>query len=59
MEDYIMPWGKYIGELIDDVPRSYLNWLLEQPWIEEKRNEELLAAVEDQCAIRDRSHITL
>ena len=27
-EDYVMPWGKYVGESIDDVPRSYLEWFL-------------------------------
>ena len=23
-----MPWGKHKGEELDDIPTSYLNWLL-------------------------------
>ncbi len=57
-EEYIMPWGKHVGEAIDDVPRHYLEWLLEQNWIEKPRHQELYEAVEEQLAIRDRSHIT-
>lgn len=57
--DYVMPeWSKYHGESIDNVPRSYLEFLLEQKWIEETRHQELCQAIEDQLAIRDRSHIT-
>ena len=40
-QEYYMPWGKYKGESIDDVPRSYLNWLMEQEWIEEIKNAKL------------------
>jgi uncharacterized protein (DUF3820 family) len=54
MIEYAMPWGKYQGEQIQDVPRRYLNWLLEQDWIDE--HEELVEAIEDQLAVRDRSY---
>lgn len=27
-----MPWGKYAGKLMQDVPASYLHWL----WVNEK-----------------------
>ena len=57
-EDYVMPWGKYVGESIDDVPRSYLEWLLEQKWMEESKHSELCTVIEEQFAMRDRSHIT-
>lgn len=26
-DDSIMPWGKYKGETLEDVPASYLLWL--------------------------------
>lgn len=57
MIDYTMPhWSKYSGDQICDVPRSYLNFLLEMSWID--KHPDLIEAIEDQFAIRDRSHIT-
>ncbi len=32
-EDDPMPWGKYEGERLGDVPDSYLTWLIQQDWI--------------------------
>lgn len=31
-KDIEIPFGKYKGQLIADVPNHYLNWLLEQDW---------------------------
>ena len=57
MIEYTMPhWSKYRGEDISDVPRSYLGFLLEQDWID--NHPELVEAIDDNLAIRDRSHIT-
>ena len=57
MIEYIMPyWSKYAGEDISDVPRDYLDFLLEQDWID--KHPDLVEAIEDQFGIRDRSHIT-
>lgn len=28
--DYIMPWGKYQGKKLDDIPDYYLKWLHEE-----------------------------
>ena len=57
MIEYIMPhWSKYSGEDISDVPRSYLEFLLEMDWIDS--HPELLEAIEDNLSIRDRSHLT-
>ena len=53
---YVMPFGKYRGKQVADCPRDYLNWLQEQDWMLEKRNHELLEAVECECALRDRSY---
>ena len=59
MPDYIMPhWSKHSGEDISDVPRRYLEWLLE--WIEDKDNwtdTEFVDAIEEELAMRDRSYI--
>jgi len=57
-QEFYMPWGKYQGTNIDDVPRSYLTWLLEQDWIYEDKHKELIEAIEEQLAIRDRSYIS-
>jgi len=32
----LLPFGKFKGKAIDEVPDSYLTWLLEQDWFEEK-----------------------
>ena len=59
MPDYTMPyWSKHAGEDISDVPRKYLEWLLE--WIEDLDNwddTELYEAAEEELAMRDRSYI--
>jgi len=55
-QEYYMPWGKHSGKNIDDVPRHYLTWISEQEWIEE--HPELEEAIEEQLAMRDRSHVT-
>ena len=51
----LMPFGKYRGKNLADIPPSYLLWLYEQPWIKEhhqlyaylKKNEDLL--IEERC----------
>ena len=53
--DYVMPWGKHKGEKLMDVPRSYIEWVLEQDWATDNRNIELWDNLEDQLLVRDRS----
>jgi Putative quorum-sensing-regulated virulence factor len=41
-----MPWGKWKGKLLDEVPASYLAWVLEEadspsPWLVHAVQEEL------------------
>jgi len=31
-DDLIMPWGKYKGEKLINVPGSYLLWCYDQEW---------------------------
>jgi uncharacterized protein (DUF3820 family) len=31
-DDYTMPWGKYRGERLGNVPADYLKWFLKQDW---------------------------
>ena len=35
-EDIEMPFGSHKGELLADVPNSYLKWILDQEFVEEK-----------------------
>jgi uncharacterized protein (DUF3820 family) len=35
-EDIKIPFGKYKNELLADVPNSYLEWLLDQEFVETK-----------------------
>jgi uncharacterized protein (DUF3820 family) len=32
-QDTPMPFGKYKGKLICDLPNSYIFWLLDQDWV--------------------------
>ena len=34
-DDYKMPMGKYKGESIGTVPAYYLDWLMDQEWIDD------------------------
>lgn len=56
--DYYMPFS--FGNIdkgthIDEVPRHSLEWLLEQDWLDKWNNLE--DAIDDQLAMRDRSHV--
>lgn len=35
-QDIKIPFGKHKGELLADIPNSYLNWLLDQEFFETK-----------------------
>jgi len=35
-EDIAMPFGSYKGVLLADVPSTYLRWLIDQEFVEEK-----------------------
>jgi len=35
-DSYIMPFGKYEGDKIGDVPAKYLLWCLQQDWMKDK-----------------------
>jgi len=50
-----MPFGKYQGKEIEDIPSDYLRWLMDQDWFGEKF-EDLFEEVEDEWDIRERSH---
>ena len=51
-----MPFGLHMGKEITDIPRSYLNFLLEQDWFEEKFPD-LFNEIEEELEIRTRSYI--
>jgi uncharacterized protein (DUF3820 family) len=35
-KDITLPFGKYKGQLLADVPNFYIAWLLDQEFVEEK-----------------------
>jgi uncharacterized protein (DUF3820 family) len=41
-----MPFGKHSGIEIEELPEDYINWLLDQDWIRDPKNKNLLAALE-------------
>ena len=43
--EFYIPFGKHSGESLDDISRSYLEWLLEQEWMYEKDKEFNYAAI--------------
>lgn len=49
----ILPWGKYAGEDLGDVPDGYLNWLFDNMVIRNKRDRQIHAAVTKELAERD------
>jgi len=35
----VLPFGKFVGKKVFQCPTSYLRWLLEKDWFEEKHPE--------------------
>ncbi len=52
--DTVMPFGKHKGDLLLDIERSYLEWCLEQEFVEEKFPK-LYKDIQDHLERRDRS----
>ena len=52
----IMPFGKYRGKRVEDIPRSYMEYFLEQEEFEDN-NPELAEAFEYVLEVRTRSYI--
>ena len=50
---YVMPFGKYKGQGIEDLPDSYLIWLAEQTFFE-RGYPDGLKAVETELKFRDK-----
>ena len=57
MREFIMPFGKHKGEPLTDIPRSYLEWILEQEG-GIMDNNDFMDAIEYELAVRDRSYDT-
>ena len=54
-----MPFGKFAPNSADprevkSIPSDYLQWVLEQDWVEERYGEELVEEIELVLAERDR-----
>ena len=49
--DVIMPWGKFRGKLIQELPSGYLLWLAESC-----KNETICVAADEECRERTDSN---
>ena len=64
MTSYIINFGKYSGELIENVPKKYSDWCQERiedgefKFMSEEERKEFEEARKIELEIRDRSHIT-
>lgn len=47
-----MPWGKHAGEELDDIPTSYLTWLLSNTDID-RTHPELAQEAQNQLDARE------
>lgn len=52
-DQYRMPFGKYKGHYIGEVPANYLVYLIEQPWLEKRWPEvhQYITLKEDQIRV--------
>jgi len=55
---WTLPFGKFKGKDIEDVPNSYLKWLLEQNWMITKYRS-TLPIIEKELDYRERFDITV
>jgi len=49
-----MAFGKYKGKDIEDIPSSYLKWLLEQNWFNEVYYKDMIEPIEIELRFRDK-----
>ena len=56
----IMPFGRFKGKKVDDVPTSYIRWLLENVIVSDELNKELenqLKLRAGEGVVRDKDYI--
>jgi uncharacterized protein (DUF3820 family) len=48
----VMPFGKYKGQSIDEIPTDYLDWLIGQDFMIGGRNRDLAARIAEHLNTR-------
>lgn len=49
----IIPWGKYSGEDLEDIPNGYLEWLFDNMVIRHSKDQKIYDAVKQELEDRD------
>jgi uncharacterized protein (DUF3820 family) len=44
--DFEMPFGKYKGDMLSDIPVGYLDWLIGQDWCKPELEERIIRHLE-------------
>lgn len=53
----IIPWGKYSGEDIDDIPNTYLEWIYDNMIVRNESDRAIYRAVTQEIQDREESGI--
>jgi len=51
-DESLFPFGKYKGEKMQDVPATYLDWLMSTPWID--KWSDVVNYIDDNRAVIDK-----
>ena len=47
MDEIVLPFGKFKGLPLDEVPLTYLDWLVDQEWLKDPLRSEIVVYLKD------------